>query len=331
MNSRLKVQLTAEERIEIFHDQFDDRMDASLTLAALVRSAGDYLGRIIGTERADIGMAAMLASLVGGEPKGWREELEDKASSGFSEWPLGNLLHDLAAYAHYGVVLDVEADESEEEIARRLKERVEHASRFLEESPLGLWLSNDDAPQLRQVVTLAYNRWALDSGDPIEPVALATFGGVSEAHIRNLMSGSGSRFSSKDGKIPAQQALAWLAERESFLESIWRKQRIPLTPTSSEPVNEPLFVPVARDGSVFHPGLRRASGFTVGPKGSEQQVGDYRQALSQLQKMPIPYWRRPNERGKWGTVRGTRWERYDWEVLAQAGQGQGAFLQDSNL
>ena len=37
---------------------------------------------------------------------------------------------------------------------------------------------------------LARNRWALDNMQPIEPAALAYFGGLSEGRVRNMMSGS---------------------------------------------------------------------------------------------------------------------------------------------
>jgi hypothetical protein len=72
-----------------------------------------------------------------------------------------------------------------------------------------------------------------------------------------------------------------------------------------------VFLPVARDGSTFHPGLHRRSGFTIGVKGEELQIADFHEALAELQRMPLPYWRRPNESGKWGIVTGVRWERLD--------------------
>jgi hypothetical protein len=33
-------------------------------------------------------------------------------------------------------------------------------------------------------------------------------------------------------------------------------------------------LPVPRDGSTFHPGLQRGSGFTIGPKGEGLQIAD---------------------------------------------------------
>jgi hypothetical protein len=72
-----------------------------------------------------------------------------------------------------------------------------------------------------------------------------------------------------------------------------------------------VFVPVARDGSTFHPGLKRGGGYTIGEKGTETQVVDFDEALVELQRMPIPYWRRQNASGNWGIVSGVRWARLD--------------------
>jgi hypothetical protein len=77
------------------------------------------------------------------------------------------------------------------------------------------------------------------------------------------------------------------------------------------PLRQAVFVPVARDDSPLHPELRRGGGFTIGEKGSEKQFSDFNEALEELQRMPVPYWRRPNESGNWGIVDGIRWERLD--------------------
>jgi hypothetical protein len=166
-----------------------------------------------------------------------------------------------------------------------------------------------------ELVTLARNRWALDNNQPIEPFALAKFGGVTEARIRNMMAGANSQFTNKDGLIPAREALAWLEDRETFFDSIWRAQPNPWHEATKESVMQPVFLPVARDGSVFHPGLARKQGFQVGPKGEERFIEDFGEALSELHRMDIPYWRRPNEKGKPGIVRGIKWERYDLNAL----------------
>ena len=68
---------------------------------------------------------------------------------------------------------------------------------------------------------------------------------------------------------------------------------------------------MTRDGSVFHPGLKRSGGYTIGEKGDESQAEHFDKALAVLQRMPTPYWRRPNAVGNWGIVAGVRWVRLD--------------------
>jgi hypothetical protein len=127
------------------------------------------------------------------------------------------------------------------------------------------------------------------------------------------MAGRDSRFTNLNGKVPAREALDWLADRDAFFDSVWRTQTMGV---AVEPdLQDPVFVPVAADGSVFHPGLSRGAGYTVGRKGEERPIADYREALAELQRMPIPYWRRPNETGAWGTVRGQQWARMEMADL----------------
>jgi hypothetical protein len=77
--------------------------------------------------------------------------------------------------------------------------------------------------------------------------------------------------------------------------------------------HEYVFVPVARDGSIFAPRLRRGSvgigGYTIGPKGAERVVHEFAEALTELCQMEIPRWRRPNARDNWGIVTGIAWRR----------------------
>jgi hypothetical protein len=81
------------------------------------------------------------------------------------------------------------------------------------------------------------------------------------------------------------------------------------------PLVRPVFVPVARDGGMFHPGLRRNGTYSVGPKGAETHIADFDAALDALQRMPAAYWHRPNEAGAWGVVRAVEWLRLDMSDL----------------
>jgi hypothetical protein len=315
-----------DERFRVFHEQYGNELDAGAMLADVVTAVGDYLARIIDSADVDAGMATIVESVVavgGGtiaNPGEWRPALATASMNCFSEWPLGARLHDLTAYALYGIVLHDSDDEHE--LTTHVEELVRSVSAFTEATPFAQWGldSRAGASDLARLVRQARGRWALDNDQPVEPAALADFGGVSEGRIRNMMSGAAPELRSEKGKIPAQEALRWLSGRREFWTSIWREQRLMLHGVDERPpLESPIFVPVARDDTAFHPGLRRGSGYTIGEKGSEVQIADFEAALAELQRMPTPYWRRSNASGNWGIVAGIRWQRVDasdLEILA---------------
>ncbi|VFU09834.1 hypothetical protein [Methylocella tundrae] len=319
MEHQTKSQFCAADRAEIFHEQYGNEIDAGAALVDLVTAAGDYISRIVGKENADAGMARIVEGVVSSSgkvikhPSEWRVALAASAANGYSEWPMGAQLHDLAAYAVYGIILDGSDDVAA--LSERIEQLIKEAEGFLAATPIDQWqIGSKRAGEsdLTRLVRLASNRWALDNGRPVEPAALAEFGGVSEGRIRNMMSGPKRSFSSEEGRIPAQEALAWLDGRSEFWNSIWREQRLPrYAAKNGLPLEQAVFIPVARDGSAFHPGLRRGAGYTIGEKGSEIQIADFDEALANLQRMSTPYWRRPNTQGNWGIVGGVRWQRID--------------------
>jgi hypothetical protein len=310
-----KSEIEAAERAQIFHEQYGNNFDAAAALPDFVIAAGNYLSRIVGPEDTDAGMARIVNGLVSASGReiraesDWRAALLDNRPNCYSEWAIGAQVHDLAAYAEYGIVLHDSEDPNE--LAAHIKHLLEQAQELEANTPITQWQLNDNN-DLSRLVRIASNRWALDNNGPIDPVALAHFGGVSEGRIRNMMSGANRTFTSAEGRIPANEALKWLNGRPEFWTSIWREQSLPqYDDNRSTPVKQAVFVPVARDGSTFHPGLRRASAYTVGKKGSEKQIADFDAALAELHRMPVPYWRRPNASGTWGSVAGIRWERVD--------------------
>jgi hypothetical protein len=324
MDETPKTQIDANERAAIFHEQYGNDLDAAVTLADIVIALGDYLARIIGEAAADAAMARVVASVVDMagkkliEPSDWRDALEGAKPYCFTDWPLGERLHDLVAYAIYGIVIDGSDDAGQR--AKNLEQAIKEAEDFLQATPAVQWGISPNS-DLHHLVRLASNRWSLDNGRPVEPAALAEFARVTEGRIRNLMSGSKRAFSSVDGRVPAHEALAWLSGRPEFWNSIWRDQSLPQYSVKHRPpLEQAVFVPVARDGSPFHPGLKRGGGYTIGEKGDEKQIDEFHAALLELQRMPVPYWRRPNASGNWGIVAGVRWVRLDasdLEIIAK--------------
>lgn len=77
---------------------------------------------------------------------------------------------------------------------------------------------------------------------------------------------------------------------------------------SAGPEESRLKLPIAKDGSFFcREACRRANGYTVGEKGTEQQFQDFEAALDYLRDMPVAKWRRPNQKGNWGIVTAIDW------------------------
>lgn len=74
--------------------------------------------------------------------------------------------------------------------------------------------------------------------------------------------------------------------------------------------SEPLKVPFARDGSYFHPDLRKskAKHYVVGEKGDLKYFDTFEAALEYLKSMHKAHWLRPNQNGNWGVVAAVRWD-----------------------
>ncbi|ORE97759.1 hypothetical protein [Aurantimonas sp. 22II-16-19i] len=277
-------------------------------IAALVRACGRFLAEIGGEEAANRGMTAYLTSL--GEQirseDAWAEDFDESMPM---DWPIGRVFMALNAYAHRGIATG--RSKTPEEHEAFLEETLATAAGFMARAPLRAWeMENTD---LENTFRLAQARWALDHDEPIEPAALAIFGGISEGRLRNLMSGANRAMTPVEGKIPAKEALDWLKGRDSFHPSVWRTQgayRDRDTPPVEEIVEDRVwFVPAAQDGTIFHPGLERDGRFSVGAKGAEKQFPTFDEALDHLQRLALPAWRRPNPNGNWGIVRAVSWTR----------------------
>ncbi|KQT50582.1 hypothetical protein ASG52_07170 [Methylobacterium sp. Leaf456] len=301
----------AELLREQFHSQYGCGNDfEGATLIDVVIGAGRLLAEMVGSEHADIGMAALVRDLgyAVDAPEDWAEVLRDDAFGDAYCWKVGSTFHNLNAYAYYGIALTGASGADEREAY--LGNEIELADAFMAKVPFEAW--GIDPADAGRTLRMARGRFALDTGGLVEPWALAEFGGVSERRIRNLMAGSERVFDPKDGAVPSSQALDWLKQRKQFRQSTWRDQNTFEDLASvdrNETVEEMLFVPVAADGSTFHPGVGREDGFTIGPVGRETTWPNFEEALSTLQRSPDPVWRRPTPRGLRTQARGVRWER----------------------
>ncbi len=216
-------------------------------------------------------------------------------SMGVSDWPALSTFSNLAYYGLFGDFLNTEETGDPN---RYLDTQIEYAERIHTTAPYKC----DDRVVLKIISVAKARRNIERQVGFVEPLALAVFAGVSEGRIRNLMSGNDATLNSVDGRIFATNAEPWLRRRAAYWPSIWNNEM-----EVEDETPDKVRVPQASDGTVFHPGLRRRSGYMVGEKGSEVTVENFSAALSMLGEMRTPRWRRPNSKGNWGIVTAIGW------------------------
>lgn len=98
--------------------------------------------------------------------------------------------------------------------------------------------------------------------------------------------------------VPAKLAYEISKQRQGF-----KATRIPVFKDQNQ-----WLVPINSYGEMFSKECRNSKGYRIGPKGNEELVPDYKDALKKLINMkPKPYWRRKNKNGNWGIVAGVSW------------------------
>lgn len=193
----------------------------------------------------------------------------------------------MAFYGRYGALVGMPEPG---QAANQISEGIETLSRLIELLP------DAKTTPPGEILALASARRQLESGSGVvAPAALADLGGVSLGRMHNLMTGQGALFQPVDGAIAVPQALAWLEDRSAWWPSIWM-----IEPDQASQVE--IDVPEAADGTIFAPCLKRRAGFMIGPKGSEEVIPDYDDALARMRQMDKGRWRRPNAAGNWGIV-----------------------------
>ena len=303
---------THEARLAAFQESYGNEEDPGMTLADMVISLGNTLEMIVGASIAAEAMAPVARSL-GHHAGDWRETITTWSNNAFSDWELGHLMHDMAAYAKFGIDIAAEAEDSEAEIAARIEVRITAAETFLDSVSLDHLIGKDRKQDFETIVLMARTRWQLDHGKPVTPEGLARLGAVSDSRMRGLARQAADATIQMDANrlIPAQAALDWLENQPKFKSSLWKTDRPAADPEAAEPeISDPVFIPEARDGSRFLPGLDTGQGYAIGQKGHEQVVADFDEALSILSRMEPPRWRRPSPAsGIPSLVTGVRWVR----------------------
>jgi hypothetical protein len=240
---------------------------------------------------------------------GWRAFFEEHERS--IDWvEATQAWREGAAYAAQGIAPAEPYDQpfSREDRERRVKALIARGKTMLEH---GAMLFRDTYPEIWKGVAA---RAAIDFGGTVTLEGLQLLSGISLGAVRNAVS-LGELHLDEAGKIPAEQAKAWLLRRRDFCPSRWENPNDGQEPLDISRVAEPddngmILVPQDGDGTPFTPEhvvrpAKSAPGLsiTIGAKGSEEQHGDFYGALTALAKMDVARWRRRNAAGNWGIVR----------------------------
>ncbi len=254
----------------------------------------------------------------------WRELFErvDEMSPTSAQFMVS-----LNAFAYWGLPPDesfFRLAPKDADIVRVAEAHVLYARKLCDGIPRG-WGSIQDLPN---TVLAAEARFRLDTQRDVTLEQLAALAQISAKSIRNMLTpkaGGAVLTTTATGEIPYGEALRWLLSRESFKPSVWKEPGSNFHLASAidtQELGEVVFVPVSKDGSWFDPAsCRNKRGYSIGPKGAENDVEDYREALDRLARMPTPFWRRPNSVGNWGLVAGVSWQRRSVSDLRMPKEG----------
>lgn len=290
----------------------DDTWDYAEGLHALTYEALEHIEGLMGAEMAAGPLRQLVQPVADvGHPDAetWRDAMED-ASAFCGVLPISGRFYDAVLYGLYGVTPEEVALEDR---AAWLDELVTEITGFAARSDVREMGTEN---VLQRIAGLAASRHAIDFGrGEVDLRSMAILGGITEGRVRNLLSGENSPLErGPKGGIVAMSAAAWLQKKKGFLPSIWGEEELPPDDSTAGPEIAPermIFVPVARDGSMFTPDLMRNGAYRIGEKGAEEDLASYDEALSRLNAMPVPRWRRPNEKGLWGIVSGVSWQRIE--------------------
>jgi len=307
-------QQVIEQRRWDFHEGFGGEEFIEDSLIAATEQLWRVASIIYGEEGAEEAFNGLVSTVFPSavNEHGWKGALLEEAGGIYSDTPGGGLLHDLTAYSDYGIV--VSPCRSTEERKQFLGQQVRDGLRLLE--LVASALTDKTNTPVWRIVMKSHARWKLDTGQILNKEDLSLLSGLADQSIRNRLAGKDREIAGTTERVEASEALKWLNLQKKFVSSLWQNQDdTEWVCDLDQAVSTPLFVPVAQDNSLFHPGLQRDGEYSVGGAGHERKFDRYYDALSVLQEMRIPTWRRPSASGRWMQVRGVDWRRVDRSEL----------------
>jgi hypothetical protein len=245
----------------------------------------------------------------------WWDAVEQLPAAVLRPLPIFKHVLALRAYAYYGLLLQFP---KEDEVSDDVFSFLDCFPRqWLIPPPLDEG-NVPGAEDMNATFVAAEAREKLDNHESVTPDELAALARVSRKSIMNLAApGKGGVVLQKgpDDQITSESAMRWLLSRPDFRRSIWQRQKnidfSPLPQQTAPSIVEPLFVPVAGDGSWFSPAERhqRDGHYHVGNGDDEKRFDDYWTALDFLARAASPRWRYADTTGRWRIKMATGWER----------------------
>ncbi|BBI21792.1 hypothetical protein EKJ_26390 [Qipengyuania flava] len=273
----------------------------------------------------------------------WRAQWEDIDAYNDTFWPeTMERAHDLHAFAYYGILPSWSFLSEDGEKPQRILDSldvpafvtgtIENLTGFL--SLFGPGSEFYGLEAIQTTCLAAAGRLKYDNDEPITVHELAALSRVTTKRLQNAIyaKSADAPIVSRDGLIAPASAESWLTKRD-YMPSIWKEylsgecwksESNDIAPKKLEEPEEYLFVPEARDGTIFGPKSCLRPGrpseephYTIGAKGEEQDYENFGDALSALTTMATPRWRRPNDAGNFGIVTVERWRRVSARELSQ--------------
>ncbi|CTQ77384.1 hypothetical protein [Roseibium alexandrii] len=320
MATKQNSEISARERFELYCADYGKTLDPSDQILDVIINAGSQLGFIFGQETADKFMGELLENVfdshgseISSAELKWQEFAWKYRQTIATELPGGTSMFWLIAYAKFGIVLD--GGRNIDELQKSISNAIKQIEKFHATCITPPW-QDDQEDVIQTIVSWSSGRHALDNGQPIEPSGLALLADVNERTVKNLMAKKQEGLRNKNGKVEHGEAVEWLESKKNYWNSVWMSQDFNEdAEIAAESEEQFVFVPVTRDGSIFHPGLIDKIGFRVGPKDKQSDCETYEEALQKLQTMPKPYWSRKNANGMRVVLSGIRWERLSLSEL----------------
>lgn len=263
------------------------------------------------------------SSLSDEAPANWAETWREMDGYNDTNWSwLLEGAHNLHAFAFFGILPSQALEEANRhggdfpDVPTYVHHVVKQLQRFVQMLPKNVDVAGIDL--IDRLCLASEARLKVDADEPLTVHELAALSQVTTKRLQNAMyaKSSDAPVSDHNGLIPVVSAMRWLESR-SYLRSLWNDPDAdaPQDVAHVEEEDDFLFVPEAKDGTIFSPSFCLRGGengvkrYTVGAKDDETDFDKFEDALAALTRMKTPRWRRPTNAGIFSIVSAERWRR----------------------